>query len=256
MLASLPKQVQELLEQVQRVVGPLQESGAERDFGGWPFKAHYLGHDWLVVVHTDRSVLCGLSLGAWLGNRPLMLSIHDTRTSLFGMEPIALGDAPFDAEFRVFGWPEEVLRELLDAPTRQWLLGAYASRDPELKTVGGYLLFYLPLRNMAGPFALSSGRIPSTDELAQWLQVAAAFADRLTAGFDRAYAAAAASGGPQAAARWLQTQHDAAAARDERAKRVRRTVLGVVLAVVVVVPVLLIAIVVASMLGHGCSIGR
>ncbi len=247
MVFSIPEQSRQLVANLERVTGPVTQMNDFWEPGPWMLRAEYQGRALLVVIHTDDSVLDGISFGTWLGDRPIALTVHDTRTTILGVPVVPTGDHAFDASFVVNGWPAEVLREVLDAQNRRWLLDTWSGRDPQIRTQGGYLLHYEHLRVMEGVWAKPSGRVPEVQELTSWLNRSIQMADRLTGAFDRAHAAVAAGKGHEAAARWVQTHVEATQSRATRRKTLRIIVFSIIGAFIAL-PLIAVALFLLSVL--------
>ena len=261
-MRSVPEETRQTVAVLESVVGPLTPENDFWEVGHWYLRGTMQGRDLRIAVVTDGGVLTGLIFAVSLGGRPIALSVTGRNTSILGVPVVPTGDPVFDRRFIVHGWPDEVVHGVLDDATRNWLCEAYGrepppllrpiSADPEISTESGFLTYYRHLRVMEGIVALPHGHIPTRENVVEWLGSIVGMADRAVGAFDATQAAIAASRGPEAAARWVQRWVDAAAARQNRRRKLRTIVFAVVIALVVL-PILIAACVLgAAFLGaHG-----
>jgi len=173
-------------------------------------------------VHTDGGVLHSVRFAVDLGGLPITLLLnHRRNTTIYAVPEVRTGDADFDQVFLLNGFPAEVLREALDAPTRQWLLATYREKTPTLETEHGSLRVGVVLRASQGVWMLPSGREMPPAEIAYWLDALLSITDRLTGSFRRQADTIARTHGASAAEQWVRQHTEAMTARASRRGNLR-----------------------------------
>jgi hypothetical protein len=191
----------------------------------WYRGAHGGAPVWLGLL--VRGGIKGITFAASLGGRPAYLTIRDRRTtSLVGTPEVRTGDPRFDGAFVVGGWPKEVIVEALDGPARDWLLATWGGADPQITTERDRIELFRSLATFGGSLGVGSEAAPTPEELSGWASAVLRLSQAVTASFDRAHAAIAASGGPAAAAAWVDAQRAIEAAQGRALRRFRLYVFG------------------------------
>jgi len=202
-----------------------------------------------VVVRTDANVLTSIELAAALDGLPITLLLnHRKNTSIYAVPEVRTGDADFDGVFLLNGFPSEVLREALDAPTRGWLLERFRNVNPTLETENGRLTISVVLRATKGLFMLPYGREIPPAEIAVWFDALLAIANRLIASFHRQRDGIARTRGTLAAEQWVRHHVDAMEGRTNRRRNLRILLFGVFLGLPVLGALAVVAAMLASML--------
>ena len=204
-----------MLASVQAVIGP---GGVDTIyFNGQPchlLRGQHRGRPVDAAVQLHQGTVVSIRFGAPLGGRPITLLLnHRHNTTILGVPEVRTGDPEFDQLFLLNGFPVEVLRELMDPSTRDWLLARYRTADPPLGTRDGALTLGVPLRMKDGLWSLPGSRPLPPPEVADWLDALVAMADRLASSFDGLRDAMARAQGPAAADQWVRYHVDAMVAR-------------------------------------------
>ncbi len=173
-------------------------------------------------VHTDGGILHSVQFAVDLGGLPITLLLnHRKNTTIYAVPEVRTGDGEFDQVFLLNGFPPEVLREALDASTRQWLLATYREKTPTLETEHGALRLTVVLRASRGPWSLPFGREIPPAEVAYWFDVLLPIADRLTGSFRSQADSIARAHGAGAAEQWVRQHTEAMSARASRRNKLR-----------------------------------
>lgn len=236
---------QELVARFRAAVGDLVELNTFQTRGTWWFAARRGARDVRIGITGDRGQLSGVAYAAPLGPRPLECLVEGTYASHLTFERVQTGDAEFDERTRVHGLPPEVVRAALDGPTRRWILDTHVPpRPPQIETEGGWLRIHRSYRRVSAIGALPCADLPPPEEIARWLDLTVALADRLVGAYDATRASIAAQGGPARAAQWEADARAVLARRSQKRANVR-VALAVGIAAVVVVPIVVLALVLA-----------
>lgn len=215
--------VQAVFASLQAVLGPGE---IERfNVGGdacYRLRGQHRGRPMEAVVTTDGGILSSVRFEVFLGQRPITLLLnHRKNTSIYAVPEVRTGDPDFDGVFLLNGFPAEVLRDALDAPTRAWLLERFRTAEPTVETEDGSIRIRVPLRAKEGILALPYGREIPPAEVAYWLDAIGALGDRLAGAFDHHQAEITRTRGPEAAAQWARAQLGEMSARATRRSNLR-----------------------------------
>jgi len=203
-----------------------------------------------VFVSTRHQLPRSVRFAFSLGGRPITLQLnHRCNTTILAVPEVRTGDPTFDNVFLVNGFPDEVLRELLDEPTRGWLLQRYSEHEPTLETEEGNLRIATAVATHPAFSATHLVRDLPAAEISAWLDWLLAATDRLVSSFDRHCEAIARAQGPAAAQQWAQSFVVRSAARDQRRHGIRIAVFALFVGLPLLVVVLVLgAVVLATML--------
>lgn len=200
-------------------------------------------------VHTDGGILHSVQFAVDLGGLPITLLLnHRKNTTIHAVPEVRTGDADFDQVFLLNGFPAEVLREALDAPTRQWLLATYRAKTPTLETEHGALNLGVVLRASQGLWSLPYGREIQPAEVVYWFDALLSIADRLTGSFRRQADSIARVHGAAAADQWVRQHTEAMDARASRRTKLRLIVFAVFVGLPLLATFAVVAVVLLLML--------
>jgi hypothetical protein len=232
------KDQRQFVDNLQRVVGTVQELTAVSHHSGWRLAALHRGREVRVTLLGKHYRLSGATFAVRLAV-PARLYIEGHYASYSQTPVVRTGDPEFDRPYKVHGFPPEVIQGVLDARTRRWFLDTYGEKTPQTLTEDGWLHVTRTYRRTRDTYELAPELIPTPDEICHFLDKAIELADRIAAGFHSTYEAIARAQGPEAAARWASTQ-EGVLASGEAAQRKLRIVVFAVLGIVIVLPVLVV----------------
>lgn len=188
------------------VIGPIvQENDRNARRRVHWLRGSYRGQLLRVAVSHRKGWLSAFVVHASLGGRPIDMSIQDRARTIVTHRPeIRTGDADFDREFLVNGFPAEAIQALLDTPTRAGLLAHFRGRDPCIHIEAGELMIFgLPV-NEDRNFGQPAPPDVTPQALAGVIEHAFEWAGRLASGFDQQRALVAQRHGEGAAQRWVE----------------------------------------------------
>lgn len=186
------------LNNLQAVVGPIQELTSRTDpSSNWLFSAAYRGRPVEIGLDRGRGRFSYVRYTAPLAV-PVRMFVEGHYASYALATVVSTGDPEFDRRYKVHGNPPDVVAQALDAPLRQWYLATYGDRPPQTDTEHGRLGIFHCFR----PHGATHANVPSSQEIAHFLEVVLALTDRLASCYMAQKAAIAASHGAAAAEQW------------------------------------------------------
>lgn len=229
------------------VIGPIVEEN-DRDTRGeahW-LRGSYRGQSLRVAVsHRQRGrnasrkgYLGSFAVHASLGGRPIDMTIQDRAGTVVMYRPeVRTGDALFDREFLVNGFPEAAIQALLDTPTRAGLLAHFRGRGSCIGIFDGELMIVGPPVDECRNFNQPDPPDLTPQAVAAFIEYVFDWTGRLARAFDQQRAHVAQQHGEAAAQRWVEGGF-ATLAQLAKVRRKWRWTIYLVIFVVMVVPFL------------------
>ncbi len=201
--------------EIERAIGPTAAASID---GEECRRGRHRGHEVFAAVGvSEDGDLSRVDLRASLGGRPIRLEVHRAVLLTPRDYPIVATDDPaFDAAVVTWGGPATVLREVLDARTRAWVLDP--AHGMAITASAGWVALDARLTTVRGPLSFDRGRVMPAEELRAVIDTLLDVRDRLVGGFDRQYGEIARAHGDARAAEWAteHVRHYAAGARNRR----------------------------------------
>jgi hypothetical protein len=207
----------------------------------------------------SRGAMVGAVVIAPAADVPFELRVTGRGVLTLGLPRADAGDAALAGDFRVGATQPDVARALLDPETCGRLRAVFASmprfsrRAAVFLSVGkGRAAWLVPMRKEGGGI-LFPGEPPSPTDLRDAVGWTLALADRVGHSFERVRAEVDRSGGPQAAAAWVEAQRTALAGMAQAKRRGLLLLVGGVLgcALLGVLIVVVIAVVAVTSVPRG-----
>ncbi len=192
---------QRFLENLARVLGPLSEENSRGAHGLWWLRGNFNGQVVRVGLYTRDRGLQAMTLATSVGELPIRLLVNGrSRNKILATPEVRTGDPGFDEPFLVNGFPDEVVRAVLDAPTRHWFVTRFPEHDVKLSTERGWLHLAKSLR--FGDVWGATSHEMSEEELADLVSTMVRFAGTLVASYHERRAELVRTGGESAAQSW------------------------------------------------------